>query len=118
MRGNGSIETYPEQHIRKTRIKGKVGNGYFYGVGESKAIVAATRVGVGSNTSTIVPCVVRDEKGTQLPAASLGQTASEAGIQIRCHVVSVTDPYGRILCILDLSRYFLFQVAPQLYSRG
>jgi hypothetical protein len=34
------------------------------------------------------------------------------------HVVSVTDPYGRILGFLDRSRYFFFQVAPQLYSRG
>jgi hypothetical protein len=33
-------------------------------------------------------------------------------------VVSVTDPYGRILGFLDWSRYFFFQVAPQLYSRG
>jgi CBS-domain-containing membrane protein len=35
-----------------------------------------------------------------------------------CHVVSVTDPYGRILGFLEWSRYFFFQVAPQLYSRG
>jgi hypothetical protein len=35
-----------------------------------------------------------------------------------CHVVSVTDPYGRILGFLDWSRYNLFQVAPQLYSRS
>jgi hypothetical protein len=35
-----------------------------------------------------------------------------------CHAVSVTDPYGRILGFLDQSRYFFFQVAPQLYSRG
>jgi hypothetical protein len=34
-----------------------------------------------------------------------------------CHVVSVTDPYGRILGFLDRSRYFFFQVDPQLYSR-
>jgi hypothetical protein len=33
-----------------------------------------------------------------------------------CHVVSVTDPYGRILAFLGRSRYFSFQVAPQLYS--
>jgi hypothetical protein len=33
-------------------------------------------------------------------------------------VVIVTDPYGRILGFLYLSRYFFFQVAPQLYSRG
>jgi hypothetical protein len=36
----------------------------------------------------------------------------------RCHVVRVTDPYGRILGFLYRSRYFFFQVAPQLYSRG
>jgi hypothetical protein len=35
-----------------------------------------------------------------------------------CHVVSVTDPYGRILHSLDRSRYFFYQVAPQLYSQG
>jgi hypothetical protein len=35
-----------------------------------------------------------------------------------CHVVSVTNPYGRILDFLDWSRYYCFQVAPQLYSRG
>jgi hypothetical protein len=34
-----------------------------------------------------------------------------------CHVVSVTDPYGRIRFFLDRSSYFFFQVAPQLYSR-
>jgi hypothetical protein len=33
-------------------------------------------------------------------------------------VVSVTDPSGRILGFPDRSRYFFFQVAPQLYSRG
>jgi hypothetical protein len=33
-------------------------------------------------------------------------------------VVSATDSYGRILAFLDRSRYFFFQVAPQLYSRG
>jgi hypothetical protein len=33
-------------------------------------------------------------------------------------VVSVTDPYNRILGFLDRSRYFFYQVAPQLYSRG
>jgi hypothetical protein len=36
----------------------------------------------------------------------------------RCHEVSVTDAYGRILGFLDRNRYFFFQVAPQLYSRG
>jgi hypothetical protein len=36
----------------------------------------------------------------------------------KCHVVSMTDPYGRILDFLDWSRYFFFQAAPQLYSRG
>jgi hypothetical protein len=35
-----------------------------------------------------------------------------------CRVCSATDPYGRILGFLDLSRRFFFQLAPQLYSRG
>jgi hypothetical protein len=35
-----------------------------------------------------------------------------------CHVVSMTDPYGRILGFLDRSLHFFFPVAPQLYSRG
>jgi hypothetical protein len=35
-----------------------------------------------------------------------------------CRVVSAADPYGRILRFLDRSRYFFFQVAPQLYSRS
>jgi hypothetical protein len=28
-----------------------------------------------------------------------------------CHVVSVTDPYGRIIAFLDRSRYYFFQAA-------
>jgi hypothetical protein len=35
-----------------------------------------------------------------------------------CHMVSVTDPYGRILGFLEGSCYFFFQAAPQFYSRG
>jgi hypothetical protein len=35
-----------------------------------------------------------------------------------CRVVSVTDPYGRILGFLDRSRYYFFLVAPYLCSRG
>jgi hypothetical protein len=33
-------------------------------------------------------------------------------------VVSAEGPYGRILGFLERSRYYFFQVAPQLYSRG
>jgi CBS-domain-containing membrane protein len=47
-------------------------------------------------------------------SAKLVPTFADRG----CHLVSVTDPYGRILGFLDRSRYFFFQVAPQLYSRG
>jgi hypothetical protein len=35
-----------------------------------------------------------------------------------CLVVSMTDPYGSVLGFLDRSRYFFFQVTPQLYSRS
>jgi hypothetical protein len=34
------------------------------------------------------------------------------------HVVSVSDPYNRILGFLDRSCCYSFQVAPQLYLRG
>jgi hypothetical protein len=34
------------------------------------------------------------------------------------NVVTVADPYSRILIFLDRSRYFFLQVASQLYSRG
>jgi hypothetical protein len=35
-----------------------------------------------------------------------------------CNVVSVADPHGRILGFLGRIRYFFFEVAPQLCSRG
>jgi hypothetical protein len=38
--------------------------------------------------------------------------------EVSANVVSVTDPYGRILGFLDRGHYFFFQVAPQLYSQG
>jgi hypothetical protein len=53
-----------------------------------------------------------------------GQTAAGRQSQCQllrvegCHVASVTNPYGRNLGFLNRSRYFVFQVAPQLYSRG
>jgi hypothetical protein len=37
---------------------------------------------------------------------------------IGCNVVSVTDPYDCNLDFQDRSRYFFYEVAPQLYSRG
>jgi hypothetical protein len=50
----------------------------------------------------------------RLLSAKLVPTFADRG----CHVVSVTNPYGCILGSIDRSRYFSFQVAPQLYSRG
>jgi hypothetical protein len=35
-----------------------------------------------------------------------------------CQVISVTDPYGHNLGILDRSHYFFFQVVPHLHSEG
>jgi hypothetical protein len=42
-------------------------------------------------------------------SAKLVPTFADKG----CHVVSMMDPYGHIFG-LDWSRYFFFQVAPQL----
>jgi hypothetical protein len=47
-------------------------------------------------------------------AAKLVPTFVDRG----CCVVIGADPHGRILGFLDRNRYFFFQVAPQLYSRG
>jgi hypothetical protein len=47
-------------------------------------------------------------------SAKLVPTFADRG----CCVVSATDPHGRILGLLDRSRYYFFQVAPQLNSWG
>jgi CBS-domain-containing membrane protein len=47
-------------------------------------------------------------------SAKLVPTFADGG----CYVVSVTDPYGRILGFLGQSSYFVIHVALQLYSRG
>jgi hypothetical protein len=47
-------------------------------------------------------------------SAKLVPTFADKG----CRVISVVDPYGRVVCFLDHSRYLFFQVAPQLYSHG
>jgi hypothetical protein len=47
-------------------------------------------------------------------SAKLVPTFADRG----CLVVSATDPCDRNLGFIDRSRYFLFQVAPELYSRG
>jgi hypothetical protein len=44
-------------------------------------------------------------------SAKLVPTSAHRG----CHVVSVTDPYDRILGFLDRSRNFFFHVASQKY---
>jgi hypothetical protein len=54
------------------------------------------------------------DRATAALSTKLVTTFADRG----CHVVSVTDPYGRILDFLDRSCYFFFQVLPQLYSRG
>jgi hypothetical protein len=47
-------------------------------------------------------------------SAKLVSTFADRG----CRVVSAADPYGRNLDVLDRRCNFLFEVAPQLYSRG
>jgi hypothetical protein len=47
-------------------------------------------------------------------SAKLAPTFTDIG----CHMVSITNPFGRILGFLDRSRYYFFQAAPKLYSQG
>jgi hypothetical protein len=54
------------------------------------------------------------DRGTATCRRSYWQLFADIGR----HVVSMTDPYGRILGFLYRIRYFFFQVAPQLYWRG
>jgi hypothetical protein len=77
------------------------------------------------SSSEVIPIKTKDIKKTPLwpesarelyrpsyrrLSAKLVSTFADRG----CHVVSVTDTHGRILGFLDRSRYFFFQVAPQL----
>jgi hypothetical protein len=55
-----------------------------------------------------------DRQSDRRMSAKLVPTLADRG----CRVVSATNPHGRILGFLDRSRYYFFQVAPQLYSRG
>jgi hypothetical protein len=70
---------------------------------------------------TLMYLIMRAEKKNEIYrpsdrhlSAKLMPTFADRG----CRVVRATDPYGRILGFLDRNRYFFFQVAPQLYSRG
>jgi hypothetical protein len=46
----------------------------------------------------------------------IGEDGANFFADRECRVVSATDPDGRILGFIDRSRYYFFQVAPQLYS--
>jgi hypothetical protein len=57
------------------------------------------------------------------PRANYTDRATAACRRSDCQLLRIegatwTDPYVRILGFLDRSRYFFYQVAPQLYSRG
>jgi hypothetical protein len=70
-----------------------------------------------SRTQKNSVALVRDQTIPTERPPLVGEVSSNFA-DIGCHVVSVSDPYGRILVLLHRSRYFLFQAAPQLYSRG
>jgi hypothetical protein len=57
-----------------------------------------------NNNKNSVPCVVERIIPTEL--SPLVSDASANLLLIECHVVSVTDHYGRILGFLDLNHYF------------
>jgi hypothetical protein len=48
----------------------------------------------------------------------VGKVSAKLLRTVGCHLISAEDPSGRILGFLDRNRYFFFQVAPHLYSRG
>jgi hypothetical protein len=48
----------------------------------------------------------------------VGEVSANFFADSGCHMVSVTDPYSRILGLLYWSPYFFFLVAPKLHSLG
>jgi hypothetical protein len=52
------------------------------------------------------------------PRANYNDRATSACRRSWCQVVSMADPYRRMLDFPDRSRYLFFHVAAQLYSRG
>jgi hypothetical protein len=72
---------------------------------------------VGNNNNNNSVALVREgTKPTERPplVGEVSPTFTDSGYL----VVSAVDPYGRNLDFLDRSRYYFFQVAPQLYSRS
>jgi hypothetical protein len=55
---------------------------------------------------------------SKAPARALSLSLSHAHALAHAHQPSDRSPYARNLGFLDRSRYFFFQVVPQLYSRG
>jgi hypothetical protein len=58
------------------------------------------------------------EKNTDRATASCRRSQCQLLRLDECRMVSAANPYGCNLGSLDGSRYFFFQVAPQLYSQG
>jgi hypothetical protein len=78
-------------------------------------------------TGTLMPTTVLIKTKAKLRGLSGLYRPSDRRLSVKlvqtfadrvCHLVSVTDPYGRILGFLDRSSYFYFQVALQLCSGG
>jgi hypothetical protein len=87
-------------------------------------LVAYVKIGIKTKTKgknkLKTDSVVWDHKrtiSTERPPL-VGEVSANLFAVRWCHVVNVTDLYGRMLGFLDWNRYFSFQVALQLYSRG
>jgi hypothetical protein len=73
---------------------------------ESKAFSKSIKEGIEQTKSELY------RPSSRRLSAKLVPTFADRG----CCVVSATDPHGHILGFLDRSRYYFFQVDPQLYS--
>jgi hypothetical protein len=73
---------------------------------------AGTEINITNSGSLHTPC---PESASELYRPSDRRLSTKL---VSSFAVNVTDPYGRIIGFLDRSRYFFFQVAPQLHSRG
>jgi hypothetical protein len=69
---------------------------------------AHTNTNTNTHTHTLKKIRGMSPRGNYTNRATATGEISDSFCDYRCHVVSVTDPYGRILGFLDRSRYFFF----------
>jgi hypothetical protein len=81
-------------------------------------VALASRDCNNETSANLTPWLSPASKLYQLSNHSLSAKLVPTFAVSECCVVSATDPYSCILDFIDWSRYYFFQIAPQLCSQG